>query len=236
MLISAVMPIMSVYRLPHGQYGYSGHIVNLPQDVASFAQSLPKLPSDLDVIIIRKEGANQTHRDFQVRRGVVHRALQWLVTHNQYYRALGITIDITSLEQLPQDRSISHLLSVTNDCSSPDNPATIKKHLLNVTVIGVRYLDNYKGCYACSGKVTPRSDTLGECNRCESIQRLERCTMKTSAKVDVETNNEVHTISAFSPIINEICNESACTAETLLSCKPFDAIISDQDVILSITR
>ena len=30
MLISAVMPIMSVYRLPQG---YSGHVVNLPQDV-----------------------------------------------------------------------------------------------------------------------------------------------------------------------------------------------------------
>ena len=37
MLISAVMPIMSVYRLPLGQYGYSGHVVNLPQDVASFS-------------------------------------------------------------------------------------------------------------------------------------------------------------------------------------------------------
>ena len=93
MLISAVMPIMSVYRLPQGQYGYSGHVVNLPQDVASFAQSLPRLPSNPDVIIVRKEGANQSHRDFRVRRGVVHRALQWLVTHNQYYRALGVTID-----------------------------------------------------------------------------------------------------------------------------------------------
>ena len=38
----AVMPIMSVYRLPQGQYGYSGHVVNLPQDVASFVQSLPR--------------------------------------------------------------------------------------------------------------------------------------------------------------------------------------------------
>ena len=46
----AVMPIMSVYRLPQGQYGYSGHVVNLPQDVASFVQSLPRLPSELDVI------------------------------------------------------------------------------------------------------------------------------------------------------------------------------------------
>ena len=25
-LVSAVMPIMSVYRLPQGQYGYSGHV------------------------------------------------------------------------------------------------------------------------------------------------------------------------------------------------------------------
>ena len=41
MLISPVMPIMSVYQLPLGQYGYSGHVINLPQDVASFVCSLP---------------------------------------------------------------------------------------------------------------------------------------------------------------------------------------------------
>ena len=124
MLISAVMPIMSVYRLPQGQYGYSGHVVNLPQDVASFAQTLPRLPSELDVIVVRKEGANHTHRGFRVRRGVVHQALQWLVTHNQYYRSLGITIDAVALVQLPQDGNISHLVSVTEDCSLPDCPTT----------------------------------------------------------------------------------------------------------------
>ena len=80
----AVMPIMSVYRLPQGQYG---HVVNLSQDVASFVQSLPRLPSELDVIVVRKEGANKSHRDFRVRRAVVHRALQWLVTPNQYYHS-----------------------------------------------------------------------------------------------------------------------------------------------------
>ena len=65
MLISAVLPIMTLYRLPHGQYGYSGHVINQPQDVASFASSLPRLPSDLDVIVVRKEGAAQSHRDFR---------------------------------------------------------------------------------------------------------------------------------------------------------------------------
>ena len=42
---------MTLYRLPHGQHGYSGHVINLPH-VASFANSLPCLPSDLDVIVV----------------------------------------------------------------------------------------------------------------------------------------------------------------------------------------
>ena len=29
MFISAVLSIMSLYHLPHGQYGYSGHVINL---------------------------------------------------------------------------------------------------------------------------------------------------------------------------------------------------------------
>ena len=119
MLISAVMPIMSIYKLPHGQYGYSGHVVNLPQDVASFAQCLPRLPSKLDVIV-RREGTNHTHSDFRVRREVVQRALQWLVTHNKYYHSLGITTNTTALAQLPEDGTVSTLVSVTEDCCTPD--------------------------------------------------------------------------------------------------------------------
>lgn len=112
-LVSAVMPIMSIYRLPHGQYGYSGHVINLPQDVASFANSLPCLPSELDVIVVRREGASQSHHDFRVRRSVMHQALLWLVTNNQYYRANNIHIDANALAQLLQDGNLSQLNSVT---------------------------------------------------------------------------------------------------------------------------
>ena len=76
MLISGVLPIMSLYQLPHGQYAYSGHVIKLPQDVASFANSLPRLPSELDIIVVWKEGAANAHHDFHVRRGVVLHALQ----------------------------------------------------------------------------------------------------------------------------------------------------------------
>ena len=61
MLISAVLPIMSLYQLPHGQYAYNGHVINLLQDVASFANSLPRLPTELDVIIVRNEGTADAH-------------------------------------------------------------------------------------------------------------------------------------------------------------------------------
>ena len=92
MLISPVLvlPIMSLYRLPHGQYGYSGHVINLPQDITPFATSLPRLPSELDIIVVRKEGSNQSHRNFRVRRSVVLRALQWLLANNIYYRNIRI--------------------------------------------------------------------------------------------------------------------------------------------------
>ena len=101
MLISAVMPFMSIYRLPHGQYGYRGHVINMPQDITTFAGSLPRYPSELDVIFVRKEGSQNSHRDFRVRKSVVQRALLWLKANNKYYRS--IDIDLAALNQLPDD-------------------------------------------------------------------------------------------------------------------------------------
>ncbi len=63
MLISAVMPLMSIFYLPHGQYRYKGHVINLPQDITTFATSLPRRPSDLDILLVRREGVADTHRD-----------------------------------------------------------------------------------------------------------------------------------------------------------------------------
>ena len=49
------------------------------------------------------------------------------------------------------------------------------KKLKNVTISGVKFFEHYNACYACSGKVVPRSDVIGHCNKCGSMQRLERC-------------------------------------------------------------
>ena len=121
MLISGVLPIMSLYRLPHGQYAYSGHVINLPQDMASFINSLPRLPTELDIIVVRKQGAADSHHDFRVRRSVVLAALQWLLANNQYYCSVQINSDALAL--LPEDGNLTGLRSVTLDSVADDSEA-----------------------------------------------------------------------------------------------------------------
>ena len=58
--------MMSLYHLPHGQYGYSGHIINLPQDVSTFVNSLPHSPNDLDIVVVQKKNSVHSHHDFCV--------------------------------------------------------------------------------------------------------------------------------------------------------------------------
>lgn len=110
MLVSAVMPIMSIYQLPLGQYSYSGHVINLPQDVVSFL-SLPRLPSQVDVLVVRKN-SEQSHRDFRVRRAVVQDALRFLIDNNRYYRANAIHLNQDALQQLPEDGHLSDIRSL----------------------------------------------------------------------------------------------------------------------------
>ena len=111
MLISPVMPIISVYQLPLGQYGYSGHVINLPQDVASFVCSLPHVPSQLDVVVVRREGAAGSHKDFKVRQSRVLQALQWLMENNRYFRQ--ISLDHAALAQLPENGELPGISAVT---------------------------------------------------------------------------------------------------------------------------
>ena len=59
---------MRVYRKHGGRRGYKGHVLNLPQDIQSFLNRLPSRVADLPDLIVRRHGAEDTHRDFTVRR------------------------------------------------------------------------------------------------------------------------------------------------------------------------
>jgi len=80
---------------------------------------LPRLPTDLDIIIVRKENSVNTHRDFRVRRLKVLTALQWLVANNIYFK--NITINLDNISALPDDQVLSSLptISISSDNDIP---------------------------------------------------------------------------------------------------------------------
>jgi len=110
MLIAQVFTVVSVYRLRGGQHGYRGNVINFPQDIQEFTKQLPRQPSSLDVLVVRRQTANEptAFRDFIVRREKVARALLWLKKHNGYYK--DITIDNEILQTLPENGSVFNIL------------------------------------------------------------------------------------------------------------------------------
>ena len=95
MLIARALPIMRVYIKPRGQRGYSGHCINLPQNVTELATSLPRYPKDLAVIIVKVKGRDNTFKDVTVQKQKVHDALVWLVNNNPHYAGLTINTKCT---------------------------------------------------------------------------------------------------------------------------------------------
>uniref|UniRef100_A0A1X7VRX9 DUF6570 domain-containing protein n=1 Tax=Amphimedon queenslandica TaxID=400682 RepID=A0A1X7VRX9_AMPQE len=111
LLISAVLPVMSIYKLPHGQYGYSGHVIDFPQDVQSFATSLPCLAAGI--------------------RRVVEEALTWLMANNIYYQRHFVCLNQETLTSLTEDGDLSDLRSiqpVKSEAEVTSDKATTEDH------------------------------------------------------------------------------------------------------------
>lgn len=135
MLIARVCPIMCVFRLKGGQRGYNGHVLNLPQDLQGFLDKLPCHVSDLPVILIRRHGSDNTHRDCRVRRASVLAALLWLKQNNPFYR--DVEIDTSALNSLPEDGIPEDLLNVEERPNSADhgNETPLEQHEETATSI-----------------------------------------------------------------------------------------------------
>jgi ATP-dependent DNA helicase PIF1 len=113
-LIAQIFPVISVYCLRGGQYAYRGNVINFPQDVLEFATRLPRCPSSLDILVVRRRSANNlAFRDFNVRRDKVFRALHWLKANNRYYAE--IVIDNEILQSLPNNGPIDDQLPQLED-------------------------------------------------------------------------------------------------------------------------
>ena len=103
-LICRLFPAIQVHMLKHWGIAANGHCVTFPQNVNEPSQILPKLPSEINLIRVLKQGKNNSNSDFNVRRSVVQHALTWLKIHNPVYS--DITISQSRLDRLPDNGPI----------------------------------------------------------------------------------------------------------------------------------
>jgi len=96
--------------LKHGGIASRGHCIAFPQAVQEPATILPRLPAEMDIIHVRRQGKDDTHKDFRVRRHRVEGALRWLKDNNPAYA--DIVIDETRLQNLPADGELPNLRTV----------------------------------------------------------------------------------------------------------------------------
>ena len=72
------------------------------------------------VLLLRCSGDDNTHTDLRVHRDKVLAALQWLVANNPFYA--NITINLASVQQLPQDGIPDELLQAVVSDEEDSNP------------------------------------------------------------------------------------------------------------------
>ncbi|XP_078350740.1 uncharacterized protein LOC144635515 [Oculina patagonica] len=110
MLIARLAPTVHVHMLKHGGIASKGHCIAFPQAVQEPATKLPRLPAEVDIIRVRRQGKDDTHKDFRVRRHRVERALRWLKDNNPAYRDIDI-VD-ARIRNLPEDGELPNLRTV----------------------------------------------------------------------------------------------------------------------------
>ena len=116
MLIARVFPVFSLYTKPGGQRAYKGHCINSPQNIQHLADSLPRYPKQLPIIIVRVNGKTNSSKDLTVRREKVSSALHWLIKHNPVYQ--DIKIDYNCLAALPLKGIPNDLTNIHCDVES----------------------------------------------------------------------------------------------------------------------
>ena len=82
-LISRISPCINLHMLKHGGLAANGNCVAFPQEVSEPGKKMfPKLPAEVNIITVRKQGEHDTSKEFNVRRYTIQNALIWLKENN----------------------------------------------------------------------------------------------------------------------------------------------------------
>ena len=120
-LICRISPCINVHLLKHGVIGSSGHCVTFPQDINQPAQIFPRLPKEISIIRVGKQGKNDTSKEFRVRRQTIENALLWLENNNPAYSDIYISQD--RLLTIPIDGELQNIETLDDNLLKENGPA-----------------------------------------------------------------------------------------------------------------
>lgn len=109
-LISRISPCINVHMLNHGGIASSGHCVTFPQEINEPAKIFPRLPPEIQIIKVRKQGKNDTSKEFRVRRLKIEQSLNWLKNNNPAYS--DIIISNERLQSIPEDGQLTDIVTL----------------------------------------------------------------------------------------------------------------------------
>ena len=96
-----------------------------------------------------------------------------------------------------------------------------KEELTDAEIVGVGYLEKYKSCLRCKGRVEPVSKGIGRCfkDECKMLQKYDKCTSYISAKLLFQSKSLVLSLYAHGQMVRDIAataDMKEVSEETLL--------------------
>ena len=75
-----------------GPYKTRGNVITFSQDISNLCRTLPRLPEQLDVLLVKKPDARNpaSYKDFRVRKQKVYKLLFLLRQYNPFYAHIDI--------------------------------------------------------------------------------------------------------------------------------------------------
>ena len=138
-----------------------------------------------------------------------------------------------SFPSTPSIDSIKDIKGAVKHVPSPEHAEN--ESLEDVTVMGIKQLDDFYTCMNCSKHFLSPNSQIGTCDTCGTTQKLSA--PYTTAKLIVECGGKKFTLRAYEEILKSITQtQSSITSQDLLFALPFDCQYNKFNVITQITR
>ena len=154
------------------------------------------------------------------------------------YKLSGLLVRTFGNEKflsVPRDNFTITEIDDIGEVSVPAVANASNEHVTQAVVKGIKHLDVFRACYSCTGKVAETSEVLRDCTRCGVTQKIETCKLRFRGRVDLQSEGNLITVTAFTPILENICQTDDVTKAALLTSTPFNATINN-NIVTSISH